>query len=134
MINSKVPFLRSNALSVDELGVLSQDEKSALQKTLVSCPKQLHRCLVEFLAMPHYCLTAYAEDMKFIQLALPNLKYHVLHRIMDTVYISMVTRKNFFLTRKMSMLILRSNQAGLIGFWHQQSLRSHQVCELNDPD
>jgi len=134
MIKSDLPVIVSSALpeAVISSG-LSRRNYNKLRKRLLFCPAPIHTCLVSTSAS-QFCVAAFSHDMEFVKAALPNRHFHRLDRKIRTTYRGMYTTKNFFLARKMTTMILRSVEAGLVQLWSKSDVRSKKLCDLPCPN
>jgi len=119
---------------IENTGLFSQDESSQLRKRVLYCNAQFEHCLTKVYSSPHYCWTTYQSFIEFLRVVLPNRKYHILNPPIGIGHNTIFTRKNFFLTRKLSMAVLRAAQAGLIELWNSRFLRNYKICDVSSPD
>jgi len=72
--------------------------------------------------------------MRFVEGVLQDRSYHSLERKIAFFDFAFFSPKNFFLTHKLTSLMRRSSQAGLIDFWTRKTLRNHRLCDVDEPE
>ena len=129
-----VLFVAAVESNIEDIGLFSRDESSRLRKRVLYCLAQFEHCLAKIHSSPQYCWTTYQAFIEFLEVLLPSRKYHILDPPIGIGHNTIFTRKNFFLTRKISLAVLRAAQAGLLEFWYSRFLRRYKTCDLSSPD
>jgi len=132
--NLAVLFVTGLDAGIDDIGLFTKAESARLRPRLSFCHALFQQCLIKFDEIPHFCWTTNTAFKQMLEDVLPNRRYHKLERPLATVHNTIYTKKNFFLARKMSMILHRAAQAGLLGFWQTTFLKVYEMCDLNTPD
>jgi len=131
MLESDLPLLTAFYFKSMHKNVLTPEEYAKLSKRMVVCVDSFITCLLKFVSREQYCLTANPKQLNFVTSAMPRHAYHRLDKTISSFYLTMFTRRNFFLNRKMTTMILRSDQAGLTDFWFDKAVQNHRICDFH---